>query len=270
MKTLFTWFNTLFNNRRFLKRERLNSHLPWVVSLSLGPKNDVDDMFFENKPCIDKAQKYLPFNDKEFEQWVKPSIEHIANHYLYLPNDKEHYCKPGGAFENSINSAMYAAMLINTQTHDLYNKIDGEYRNQYKTTCPLAVFLFALIQYTGRALSDYKVLACDKRGVVNNSITAWNPVKETLYDWVKVNGVKYYIKQDNSDGKGDEHKIYIYKFVFKFDNIIKTFQYSELLDMQLSQMLSNDDDQLTRKLLKLVEEGNKKSQDYYLNVVAQI
>jgi hypothetical protein len=254
MKTLFTWFNTVLNNRRVFKRETLNANLQWPVSLSLGAKYDVEDLILNNQSLIDKARYALPCNAKEFERWILPIIQFIAKYYLYLPRSNEHHQNCSSLFKYSLHSAVCAATLINRTNPVIYNKIDGEYRHQYKLTYPLSVFIFALIHDTGKPISDYKVYSCNRKGVVDNCVNAWNPTKETLYEWIKVNKTKYYLPVYSSI---NNKEIYTYISLSKLESVLETFTYSKLLKEQLSKMLCDFDDNSTRQLLKIVALGKK-------------
>lgn len=262
MKYFLNRIINLLDKKRNINREKCHFNLPWSISLSLGAKNDFKDLMIENSINVNKAKRVLPFNDKEFKEWVLPVVEYVAKYYLYLPANNEHYNKAGGSFEYSINSAIHAVMLMEKNL-GMYSKIAGEFRHQYKMTCPLSVFLFALIHATGKPISEYKVFASDKNKTINTSVKAWDPLKETLYDWVTINKVQYYYSCYNSDTIAKNHQSYIGISLSRLDPIIDSFRYSKLLKKQLNEMLCKSDDQLTHEMLNIVKAGIMNSEIHY-------
>ncbi|MBA6371500.1 TraI domain-containing protein [Colwellia sp. BRX8-4] len=264
MKNVCNTIASLLNKRRDIKRDIRNKSLPWSISLSLGAKNDIKDIILENKIYITKARQYLPFNNNEFNRFVLPIIEYIAKYYLYLPSCNDHHRHAGGAFLHSIHSALYTASLIE-RSSEIYRDIDGEYRRMYESTSPLAVFIFALLHDTGKYITDHEVYVCDKKGTIDQNIKSWDPTKETIHDWLKINKVQYYRVQNSPKCIANKYKIHTLTSLSKLDHILDTFSHPKLLKDQLYMMHKNFGDGLTQEMLKFVEVGRMLSIKFYMD-----
>jgi hypothetical protein len=227
-----------------------------------GGKSDVSSILDLHKNYIKQLKIALPYNDAEFERWVKPIIIHIAEYYLLLPSSfEQHHREAGGAFTHSVQTAI-AAVSILKQDSGYYNQVPGELRHSHQYTIPLAICILALVHDTGKPITDFDVYACDRTGIINTKIDKWEPTIVSIRAWAKKNKVKYYRPYFFPVRLFKEHEKHTVNEIAKILPLLKNFKNKPLLQTVINNSLHSLTSPSGNALLSIVQESDAKSARY--------
>lgn len=231
-------FLKFFNKWSLFQKETpvVKHRQPLNVYQFFGGEKDVDLLLAKNSQLMLSCKIKLPFNDREFDEWIMPLIRHLAQYYLFVPSSYEHHHHhEGGAFEHSLEVGSYAMNLLDIDD-GLYNNIEPEFRHHHKTTLPLVIFILAITHDVGKPVTDLTVVSCDKDGVIHEPNNAWKPIKETLYQWAINTKVKYYRVIYYANRPYISHNYHISHVSEKIIQLLPTFKHQTLLQKKMNEI----------------------------------
>jgi hypothetical protein len=242
----------------------LSFRQPTQVFNFKGGKTDVSSILELNKGYIKQLRSALPYNDVEFERWVKPILIHVAEYYLLLPSSfEQHHRESGGAFTHSVQTAIAAVSILRLDT-GYYNNVSGELRHSHQYTIPLAVCILALVHDTGKPITDFDVYACDITGIINTKIDKWEPTQINIRAWAKKNRVKYYRPYFFPVRLFKEHEKHTVNEIAKILPLLKKFKNKPLLQSVINNAIHSLSSPSGNALLRIVQEADAKSARYYM------
>jgi len=142
----------------------------------------IEDLLQENSKVIKRIKIATGLSTNEFDIIYLPLIIKMSEYYYTLPASKNlGFSREGGLLEKSLNIGFFT---LQSSEGKIFNaNVASTNREETQDVWRITAFICGLGYELGNLLTQYRIISCSSK-------SEWNPLQESLYDYLIFNKLK--------------------------------------------------------------------------------